>query len=341
MRLRHLSGMLLAVFTLQSGIAHGAPILAEMAAQLASRKAEIEKDRKALNTDCARVRSTDTAKVTPCQQRRDEVASRIEQYKKDFHNLEKIKKVVAGEGDFFYDIPQDEIRIPLGIIMLAHKLRWPPEKRARLEKSLKALEPDTPPAITEEQVLDSWKAIRATADDTELLKAAGQQRIAGIGQQTKMDCTIAAVASASGQPYDKVAERAMKLIRQGQWRHDAERDDPQTVIRRGLNGGEVVLLAESLGRADIVASTRFEKTLKEGRPILVNVAILSSPPSFPWEPAAKITGHQVVLTKTFRHKGQTWFEIVNPSSPSSRYFVTPEKLQPILQEKGIALERNP
>lgn len=341
MNLRHFSATVLAILALQSGTACGAPFLAELAAQLASRKTEIEKDRKALNTECERVRSTDTAKVMACQQRRDDVAKRIEQYKKDFRNLETIRQAVAGERDFYYAIPQDEIRIPLGIVMLAHKLRWSPEKRDRLEKALKALEPDTPTAITEERVRDSWRAITATADNSELVKAAGLQRMTSIGQRAKMDCAIAAVATASGHPYDKVAEHAMDLIRQGQWRHDAEREDPQKVIKHGLNGGEIVLLAESLGRAEVVPSTRFEKTLKENRPILINVAIVSSPPSFQREPAVKIAGHQIVLTKTFHHKGQTWYEIANPSYPENRYFATPDKLGPILQEKGIALERNP
>lgn len=339
MNFRSLAATILCLLLLQAPRVWSAPFLAELTAQLAARKTEIEKDRKALNTDCERVPSSLTAKVANCQQHRDEVARRIEQYKKDFRNLETIREAVAGERDFFYAVPRDEIRIPLGILMLAHKLRWPEEKRARLEKSLKELEPDTPPSTTEEQIRDSWKAIMASNSNAELAKAAGPRQINSVGQQTKMDCTIAAIATASGQPYDKVAERAMDLIRRGPWRHDAEREEPQEVIRRGLNGGEVVLLAESLGKAEIVPSKRFEKTLKDGRPVMINVATVSPPPSFPWQPTARIAGHQVVLTKTFRHKGQTWYEISNPSDPGNRYFTTLDKLAPILQEKGIVIDR--
>jgi hypothetical protein len=51
--------------------------------------------------------------------------------------------------------------------------------------------------------------------------------------------------------------------------------------------------------------------------------------------------HEVVLTKTFEQGGKTWYEMEDPSSPATRYFVTPEKLNNILQEKGVAFGRNP
>ena len=65
-----------------------------------------------------------------------------------------------------------------------------------------------------------------------------------------------------------VATRATELIRQGDWRTTAERANPQHVIeQKGLNGGEMIMLAEAFGQAEVVPSSAFTKTLKEGRPV--------------------------------------------------------------------------
>jgi len=73
-----------------------------------------------------------------------------------------------------------------------------------------------------------------------------------------------ALANASGQPYEVVAARATQLLREGEWRGTYDREHPQQVIeRQGLNGDEVIMLAEAFGQAEVVKGADFAKTLKE------------------------------------------------------------------------------
>lgn len=118
------------------------------------------------------------------------------------------------------------------------------------------------------------------------------------------------------------------------------RDDPQQVLKQGLNGGEVIMLGESLGGVEVVPSSKFEATLKGGRPVLVNVVI--PPPRAQFAPTgteAPLGNHQIVLTRTFRHEGKTWYEMADSRHPDYRFFLTPAQLNLIIQEKGIALDR--
>ncbi len=329
--------------TFLSSMASAAPYLAELASKLAAQRAEIEKDRKKLNTQCGHVPASDTTKVAACKQRHDDVARRMEKYKADYRSMEMIISAVAGERDFFDSIPQDDVRITLGIEILAKKLRWNAEKQARLEKALKDLGFDGLDSITEENVQNGWNAIWRDADNADLARAADAAgpRLPAGGQKEGNDCAVAAMATASGLPYNEVAARAKDLIRQGEWRHQAIRDDPQEALKKGLTGGEVVLLAESLGRAEVVPNSRFEETLKGGRPVMVNVATIQSTPTFPGRTTTAFADHEIVLTKTFKYKGKTWYEMTDSRHPDSRFFVPPEKLNLILQEKGVAFSRNP
>ncbi|MEI7612647.1 MAG: hypothetical protein WCK63_07040 [Betaproteobacteria bacterium] len=338
MTLRYLPIVALSALLVLPGTSFAAPYLGELATELATRRANIERDRASLNADCGVVASTDTMKVATCKQRRDDVAQRMEKYKADFRNLEIIKEAVAGERDFFTSIPQDEVRITLGITILAKRLRWSAEKQARLEKALKDLGVDGLKSISEENVRSGWSAIWENADNAGLARVADATgpRIPTVSQKEGNDCAIAALATASKLPYDDVAARAKDLIRQGEWRHQAVRDDPQEALRKGLNGGEVVLLAESLGRAEVIPSSRFEATLKDGRPVMLNVAIIANKPAFPVGEPTAFGDHQIVLTKTFRYQGKTWFEMADSRYPDNRFFVSPEKLNLILQEKGVA-----
>lgn len=339
---RSLAAVCLLAFT--SGAALGAPFLAELANRLAAERAVIEKDRLALNSQCASVPASHKEKVIGCQLWRDDVAKRMEKYKADYRNLETIKEALAGErGDFFNAIPQDDIRIPLGIQMLAKRLRWSAEKQNRLEKALKDIGFDGLAEITEENVRKGWGAIWTNADDKKLVQAADKAgpRLSAVGQKENNDCAVAAMATASGLPYDDVAKQAKSLIQQGEWRDQAVRNDPQEALRQGLSGGEVILLAESFGRVEVVPSSRFEATLKKGMPVMVNVVTAGTKPqAFPPGSQATVLGnHQIVLTKTFRHDGKTWYELADSRYPDTRFFSTPDQLNLILQEKGIALGR--
>ncbi len=330
--------LVLALWLLVLAGTQAAPFLADMAAQLQMRRTGIERDRKALNADCAKVRESNGAKVAECKRRFDDVARRMAKYKSDYRDYEIILQAIAGERDFFLAIPKDDIRIPLGIQMLARKLKWGPDKLARLEKALKDLGFDGLDEITLENVEEGWRAIWRNSDNKDLARAAdaaGKAYLPNVAQKENNDCVIAAMATASGLPYDDVAKRAKELISQGEWRYEYYRDNPQEAIKEGLNGGEVIMLAESLGRAEVVSASRFEETLKGGRSILVNLAqVITSKNGFPVNP--KFGGHEVVLKKAFRHDGKTWFELADPAHPDHRFFVTPEDLKLTIQEKGVA-----
>lgn len=324
-------------------LASSAPFLADMANRLAAQRAEIEKDRKALNAECESVATSHTEKVMVCQLWRDDVAKRMQQYKKEYRDLEIIREAVAGERDFFNSIQQDDIRVPLGILILAKKLRWPADKQERLERALKDIGFEDQDELTAEKVQEGWQAVWKNADDKALIRAADRAgpHLNTVSQQHGNDCAVAAMATASGLPYDDVAKEAKRLIQQGEWRHQAVRDDPQNALKQGLNGGEVILLAESLGKVEVVPSTKFQANLKRGQPVMVNVATVaaSSQPRGA-EQAPALAGHQVVLTKTFRNEGKTWYEMADTRYPDSRFFITPEQLNLIIQEKGIAYSRD-
>lgn len=66
--------------------ARAALSLADMAAELQGRRAEIERDRKALNADCAKVPASNNEKVAECRRRFDDVARRMAKYKSDYQN---------------------------------------------------------------------------------------------------------------------------------------------------------------------------------------------------------------------------------------------------------------
>ena len=51
----------------------------------------IEKDRQALNRDCSRVASTDTAKLAECRERRDDIKRRMNEYKAALNSLNRLK----------------------------------------------------------------------------------------------------------------------------------------------------------------------------------------------------------------------------------------------------------
>lgn len=325
------------------GTVWGAPFLAELTNRLAAERAVIEKDRQALNTQCVSVPASHKEKVIGCQLWRDEVAKRMEKYKADYRSLELVREAVAGERDFFYSIPQDDIRIPLGVQILAKRLKWSAEKQNRLEKALKEIGFDGLAEITEENVRKGWGAIWTNADDKALIRIADKAgpSLPAVGQKESNDCAVAAMATASGLSYAEVARQAKSLIEKGEWRDQAVRKDPQEALRQGLSGGEVIMLAESLGRVEVVPSSRFEATLKKGQPVMVNVVTAGTKPQgFPPGSSATVLGnHQLVLTKTFRHDDKTWYEIADSRYPDTRFFATPDQLNLILQEKGIAYGR--
>ena len=99
-----------------------------------------------------------------------------------------------------------------------------------------------------------------------VLNGQGPLMMPGRMQSEYMDCTIFAVANATHLPYGVVATRAAEVLRDAEWRSGAERANPQKTIEGiGLNGGEVVMLAEIFGRAEVIPPGAFPEALKNGK----------------------------------------------------------------------------
>lgn len=204
---------------------------------------------------------------------------------------------------------------------------WTIEERARLDAALKALDEDGNATTSRADVRKVWADMMARGDSLQAEAEKGYgPKLIGAGTQTNYsDCAIFALAGASGQPYEVVAARAAKLMSEGTWRDAAERANPQEAIEeRGLMGGEVVMLAEALGKVEVVKSGDFAKTLTAGRPVMINV--------FP----SGGNAHEVVLSRTFTHNGETWFEMMDSNQgPIKRLYLSKSDLMKILKETGV------
>lgn len=219
---------------------------------------------------------------------------------------------------------------------LAKRLGWSAEEQARLDKALNSLVSDGDG--TSAQSRHVWQNVLARGQGQGFAREASQgvgPGFPGAGKQTRyQDCAVFALANAAGLPYGVVAARATKLIGEGEWRDAAERANPQKIIeQKGLIGGEVVMLAEAFGQVEVVPSTAFAKTLKEGRPVMVSVVPVDG--DFR-------NGHEVVLTKSFQRGGETWYEMMDSNQGSQRrLYVSAKELTTIQKENGVAFRPEP
>lgn len=227
-------------------------------------------------------------------------------------------------------------RIFTGMPRLARSLGWDEEKCDRLERALHELRGEGRDT-NDTEIRSAWDAMFARRGDAALAAEArrgGGPAWASAGQQTRFnDCAIFALANAARLPYGVVAARATKLLREGEWRPSAERDDPQgTIERQGLMGGEVIMLAESFGQAEVVHLGDIPATLRAGRPVMINVI-----PS-----GLGNGGHEVVLTRTFTHGGETWFEMIESNqAPQDRLYLSRRELEIVAQESGVTYQPEP
>lgn len=232
-------------------------------------------------------------------------------------------------------------RVMNGITDYAKRLGWTPQEQDRLRKALNEVsmpEESYPPDAVIKQ---SWREISVRSADSPAARDAAKGEGPGLfgagTQQGNEDCAIFALATASGQPYGVVAARATQIIREGEWRSAHDRANPQGVFRKkedpGLMGGEVIMLAEGFGQAEIVKHEDFAQTLKAGRPVMVNVVPRSGNIK---------AGHQIVLAKTFQHRGETWYEAIDSTQgPMRRLYMSAEELKTLLHENGVAYRSEP
>lgn len=306
---------------------------AEARRALDAKRSPLESQRKSLlddvarhNARCGSVRA-DTSEARDCAVTREPLLARVKQLRAAVDKLEDE-----------IDAAVDRMRIISSMNALAKRLGWTAGEQARLAKALDSLASDGDPNATGTHIRRAWRDVVARGQDADLARKAaagdGPAGYPGAGTQSFEDCTIFALANAAGVPYSVVAARATKLISEGEWRDAAARANPQNAIeQRGLIGGEVVMMAEALGQAEVVRSGNFAKTLKEGRRLLLNVVP---------ESGDTRRGHAVVLTKTFQHSGETWYEMIdsNQGARQRRYLSTKE-LSTMLQETGVAFRPVP
>jgi hypothetical protein len=282
--------------------------------------------------DCGEV-AEGSPKVSECMTKAGEVRVVVKNYREALKQF----SVSLAAGAAVDTRDPEVVRIINEMNALAKRLGWSVEEQARLDKALNSFRADGTQNVTRDQIRSAWQDVMARGQDGDLARKAALgdgPGLVGAGTQSFQDCAIFALANASGLPYSVVAARATKLISEGGWRDAAERANPQKAIeQRGLIGGEVAMLAESIGQVEMVPSTAFAKTLKLGRPVMVNVVP---------QDGDVTGGHQVVLSKAFQHGGEIWYEVVDSNQgPQRRLYVSSKELGTVLQENGVAFRPEP
>ncbi|MGO9361419.1 MAG: hypothetical protein ACLP1D_27705 [Xanthobacteraceae bacterium] len=222
---------------------------------------------------------------------------------------------------------------------LAERSGWSSEKQQRLNEALsnlrgyrfdctgKSFSFDRDCSIYADHV---WSDAKARATDQALAQEAARgdgpgAAWAAAGQQSHEDCAVFALANATGRPYGWVAAQAAELIRNNESRSAEDRNDPaKTIATGGLTGGEVIMLAEAFGTARVVESGNYAEALRQGSYILIGTRLGDGE-------------HQVVLSKTFQHNGETWFEMMDSNQGAmERLYLSAAELDGIRLENGVA-----
>ena len=219
---------------------------------------------------------------------------------------------------------------------LAGRLGWDDRKIARMDEEVRKLRMFDKGQLDKTTVAGIWSDIDARTGSQALAKAAaaGSGITVGPGAGTQgnfQDCTIYAMVNATGFPFGVVSARANELLASAGWRSDGERANPQKVIENsGLNGGEVLMLADALGEGEAVQPVHFAETLSEGHPIMVDVYPAG------WNGSLH-DSHEVVLTRTFTYGGETWYAVADSLHGSQKeLYMTAGELSDIIRDSGVA-----
>jgi hypothetical protein len=229
-----------------------------------------------------------------------------------------------------------------GLDAMAKESNWDAKKLNRFDATMASLPLSPDFTAPSQDVTGVWATMRKRAQDPVLVKeaaaTAGPDLVSvSAGQQTHYtDCTIFALASASGQPYEVVAAKATAMISDANWRPQEERNAAQhTIEHGGLNGDEVAFLAETAGQTHTVTPANFASALRSGTPLLLDVAL-------PPRPNRDDIQHEVVLSKAFQHNGQTWYEMIDSNQgPVRRLYLSTPELQTIVRENAVAFVHDP
>ncbi len=143
---------------------------------------------------------------------------------------------------------------------------------------------------------------------------------------------VPGLSRAAASSEQLVAARAAQLMRDAEWRPAAQRAAPEdTIANAGLNVGEVAFLAEAFGRTEPVALKDFPRILGEGRTILLGVI-----------PRKGQGGHEIVVSRHFRHNGADWFELMDSNrGPIVRLYMSAAELETVQDGNGVAYRPDP
>lgn len=230
-----------------------------------------------------------------------------------------------------YSIALSELTVT-EILNYTEKMKWPKSERDRLRRGFEKFSTFDDPKESVEQLAGIWAGITQRNGNAELERLADATKgfsATGAGIQSFNDCAVFALANAAGVPYGAAAAVATKFIANGKWRSPEERAQARkTVEERGLNAGEVLMVAEHFGQAEVLGTAQFDAVLKQSHPILVNVVPSSGNA---WN------GHQIVLTKVFKDGAQKWFQALDSNrSPVTKIYIKAEELDVLIKESGIA-----
>ena len=222
-------------------------------------------------------------------------------------------------------------RVANSIEAVAVQKGWSAEKRARLDHELHELDLDENFDHDDALAAKVWNDVRNRGSNDLLKREAASGSgtnlfDASAGHQTNYnDCAVFALANAAGKPYGFVGALAAELISQESFHSLADQKNPQNAIEKvGLNGGEVIMLAETMGQAQIIPPSEFVHTIQAGRPIMIN-----------------IKNHEVVLSKTFTHNGETWFEMIDSHLDGlGRRYLSDKEVKVIVTENGVSFKHD-
>jgi hypothetical protein len=215
------------------------------------------------------------------------------------------------------------------VIRFAEEQGWDADELKRIKTALDKL-PAKLDDVLQDDIFEVWGNIHSRSQQGRFAQmaslGAGPVLVSSGEQAGFNDCAVFALANTTGRPYGVVASVAAEILRGAAWRTTGERDNPQhTIETTGLNGGEVILLAEAFGQVKVVTDQEFVNVLEGGDAIMVNVV-----------PEELGSGHETVISKTFEYDGATWFEMMDSREGQlRRLYLTEKELKTIILENGI------
>ncbi|TAL26956.1 MAG: hypothetical protein EPN97_18490 [Alphaproteobacteria bacterium] len=285
---------------------------------------------RAMNAKCTNI-PEDTPKVTEC--REEDASISAEKTKYSGLKSDYLRALSGAGGVMKKKLDPASEKMIASMIKYSAQQGWSKEEQSRLDESLRIVTLEKTKIGSRLEVANIWKAMRSRGPDSAPARAAAAGKgpgLHGAGKQSHQDCTIFALSNGAGLPYGVTAARAAEMLKKAEWRPATERKNPQaTIENQGILAGEVAILAEAFGHAEVIPPSGFAKALEDGRPVITGVQMPGG-------------GHEVVLSKSFQHEGETWYEMMESNQePDLRLYLSARQLDGILLDNGIIFHPDP